>query len=115
MINSSHSPFDFNEWSELASNNPDEFETRRRNVIEEMIRQAPASKRTRLRRLQWRIDQTRKLSSSPMSACIKLSNMMWESIMGQRGLLEALEGRYPRHMGMETAQVVAFPIHPERS
>lgn len=114
MNDSNRSSFNFNEWSELASNDPDKFETQRRNAIEEMIRQAPASKRTRLRRLQWRIDQTRKLSGSPMAACIKISSMMWDSIMGKHGLLEALEGRYPR-MGIETANIVTFPIHPERS
>jgi hypothetical protein len=114
MSDSNQQQFDFNRWSSLASEDPNEFEIQRQKTIDTMIQMAPAAKRSRLRKLQWRIDQQRKLAGSPMAACIKLSNMMWESVMGKNGLLDALEGRY-QHNRLEPAQVLRFPICPERS
>lgn len=114
MVNSQPSEFDFNHWSSLAQKDPVEFENQRQDAIDNMIEQAPAHKRTRLRRLQWKIDQARKLSGSPMAACIKLSNLMWESVVGRNGLLDALNGHgYQQPRQMESAQILSFPIYPE--
>jgi len=83
--------FDFNEWSELAMNDPEAFESRRQEAIEQTIQTMPSDKQDRIRCLQWRIDQERKLATSPMAACIKLSNMMWESVTGEHGLLSNIK------------------------
>jgi hypothetical protein len=48
--------------------------------------------------LQWRIDQIRETSPNAMAACLKLSSMMWETLLGEDGLLDrlrALEGKDP--------------------
>lgn len=103
--------FDFDDWARLAADDPDAFETRRRAAIEDALERVPAERRERLRRLQWRIDRTRDHAPSALSACIRLSNMMWNSVTGDRGLLAALDavraGRSltPRH----TARILSFP------
>lgn len=77
--NESRSRLDFDEWMNLAKSDPDEFEVQRRKQIESFFENIPAEKQQRLKGLQWKIDQTRKLANSPMASCIELSNMMWDS------------------------------------
>ena len=83
---------DFDSWSKLARSDPEAFEARRAQVIEQMIQRMPAHKQQRMRCLQWKIDQVRARASNPLSACIKLSDMMWESLAGPGGLREVLDG-----------------------
>jgi hypothetical protein len=78
----------FNEWFKLAEQDPSAFESIRRTLIDELIESAPTEQQQRLRCLQWRIDQERRRSSSPLGACIRMSNMMWERVTGKNGLLE---------------------------
>jgi hypothetical protein len=84
------SPWDFDEWAELASADPDAFEVRRARIIETHISRAPLDRQQRLRCLQWRIDQVRRQAGTPLAACIRISNMMWDSVMGPGGLHEVL-------------------------
>jgi len=92
MKNSEMLPdFNFNEWSNLANTDPEEFERRRQQAIEETILAMPKAKQQRIRGLQWRIDQERKLSKSPIAACIKLSGMMWDTVVGEHGLLQSVK------------------------
>lgn len=106
---------DFDDWAALAVRDPEAFEARRAQVIEEFIQQVPEAKRTRLRRLQWRIDMTRRRASNPVSACIRISQMMWDSLLGEGGLLEALEqfsGREARPLSRRgSAEVITFKRH----
>lgn len=81
---------DFEEWAALARSDPDAFEARRRQVIEALIQSAPAHRQGRLRGLQWRIDQIRRTSKTPLAACLRISQLMWDSVYGRGGLLEAL-------------------------
>ena len=60
-------------------------------VIEQMIQRLPEERQQRLRCLQWKIDRVREQASNPMAACIKLSEMMWDSLCGPGGLREVLE------------------------
>ncbi|MDD5330434.1 MAG: DUF3135 domain-containing protein [Sulfuricella sp.] len=101
--------FDFDEWMALAMSDPAAFEERRRRVIEQAIAKAPEAMQPRLRALQWRIDMERDRASNPLSACIRLCNMMWAMVYGENGLMTAigeLTGRAenPRH----SADIVAF-------
>ena len=71
--------FDFDEWALLARTAPDEFEQRRRALIEiEILRSDNVH---RMRGLQWRIDIERARARNPMDACVRLSNMMWDSFI----------------------------------
>ncbi len=83
--------FDFEYWSALAKNNPEAFESMRQKCLDELIAQAPVRARRRMEGLQWQIDLVRERSASPMAACLRISQMMWDSVTGENGLLEALE------------------------
>ena len=63
----------------------------RQDVIEALIARAPERNRQHLRRLQWRIEQERKRAANPLSACVKLYRMMWESFAGECGLIDTLQ------------------------
>jgi hypothetical protein len=83
--------FDFDEWSQLAMSDPTAFETRRLALIEAHLRRFPPRPQRRLRGLQFRIDMERRRARTPMAACLKLSAMMWDSLLGRRGLKTALD------------------------
>ncbi len=82
--------FDFDSWALLAKEDPDAFEERRRELLEQVIAQAPEHLQARLRGLQWRIDMERRRYKHPLKSCIALHVMMWEAVYGKGGLLEAL-------------------------
>lgn len=86
----SYYTFDFDDWSRLAKEDPSAFEARRLALIEEFLRQFPQPDQQRLRGLQFRIDMVRRRARTPMGACLKISSMMWESLLGSHGLKNAL-------------------------
>lgn len=90
MPKSAHNSFDFEAWSKLANSDPDGFEARRNRAIEEVICHATPRTQMRLRRLQWKLDQVRATSATPMAACIRMNRLMWDRITGPGGLLETL-------------------------
>jgi len=110
---------DFAEWAELAETDTANFETLRQAAIDEFIQSVPAENRERLRRLQWRIDQERRLARTPMNACMRLSRMMWQNVLGPGGLRDRFEqlggalqgqqtGAVEDQRQSEPAQVLAF-------
>ena len=104
---------DFDAWLEVARRDPQAFEALRLAAIEEAIEKAPQANRARLRRLQWRIDQERRLAHSPIDACIRTSRLMWRGVIGPGGLQERLNELQARLGGTPgprptSANVVAF-------
>ncbi|TCV90455.1 uncharacterized protein DUF3135 [Sulfurirhabdus autotrophica] len=91
MVNINTPPRTFIDWATLVKEDPIAFEEKRRQEIENLISRAPARLQHRLRCLQWRIDLERKRSSNPLSACLRLYSMMWDSILSDRGFLQALQ------------------------
>ena len=83
--------FDFDAWAELARNDPQAFELERKLLLERAIMRAPADKHQRLRCLQWKLDQIRKLASTPMAACLQINRLLWENIVSEHGLLNCLQ------------------------
>jgi hypothetical protein len=94
---------DFETWARLAKEDPDAFEQRRLEAIAEVIESAPEHSRERLRCLQWRIDQERRLARTPLAACVRISQMMWRSVLGDGGLQQRL-GDLQRAFGVELEQ-----------
>ncbi len=88
---SHRSLIDFDDWARLAKYDPVAFEEKRAEVIEELILGMAEHRRQRMRCLQWKVDQVRTQCRTPMAACIKLSAMMWDSLVGPGGLKEALD------------------------
>ncbi|ALP54462.1 hypothetical protein Tel_15620 [Candidatus Tenderia electrophaga] len=103
MSGISNRSFVFDEWKKLAETNPKAFEFTRRKVIDDLINEARASER--LKCLQWRIDVERERAASPLSACVRLSNMMLNSLYGDGGLAKTLNGT-PRSKA--SAEVVSL-------
>lgn len=101
-------PFDFDQWHSLARSDPASFESRRREVIAAAIARAPHAQQERLRCLQWRIDHIRARSATPLAACLKLVDMMWESTLGDDGLLATLHAPQSR-LQRPAARILTFP------
>lgn len=90
MDDKRHTGIDFDTWAALALTDPAAFEARRLRAIEDLIAGVRTNKRARLRRLQWRIDWERRLARTPMAACVRISGMMWQSVLGPGGLQQRL-------------------------
>lgn len=89
---SQQTAFDFDHWAALARENPDEFEARRCALIEDAIQRAPERAHLRLRRMQWKLDAIRDTAGSPLGACIRMHELMWDRVAGEGGLLQVLQG-----------------------
>ncbi len=85
------SDFDFEQWSTLAKKEPQRFEELRQQAIDKILHSSPEKLKKRMQGLQWQIDQIRNTSKTPISACIKISSMMWENVLGEEGLVESIE------------------------
>lgn len=83
---------DWEQWVKLYRENPEEFERERLAAIEGLIMRQPVSIRHRSRQLQWRIDAVRRRAPNSLSSCIRIYDMMIESVYGPGGLLEVING-----------------------
>ncbi len=90
---------DFDEMLALAKTDPATFEAKRAEYIESFLTSVPVEKQTRLRGLQWQIDQTRQLARTPMASCIAISSMMWDS-------LNLLGDQQRKLVGLSTGQPI---------
>ena len=90
MDNKKTAGIDFDTWSAMARTDPQTFEKMRLGAIQAAIDSAPEANRERLRRLQWRIDQERRLARTPLAACVGISRLMWRAVVAQNGLNERL-------------------------
>ncbi|GAB1256537.1 DUF3135 domain-containing protein [Aurantivibrio plasticivorans] len=81
---------DFDTLKNLAAEDPDALEALRQQHVDALISSAPAEHQRRLRGLQFQIDAQRQIHSQPMSACIKISQMMYESFTEMRYLLNEM-------------------------
>lgn len=81
----------FDELLKLAQENPEALEKFRLEQVELIISQAPLENQQRLRGLQFQIDAQRSLhTSSPMGACLKISQMMHDSFDDLRSWLDKI-------------------------
>jgi hypothetical protein len=106
-------PQDFDTWSALARSDPKAFEECRDRIISEAIQRAPAHKQQRLHRMQWKLNQIRNTSRTPMIACLRMNRLLWEAVIGDKGLLECLlhpnNSRQPSAAGANpSARIIPF-------
>ena len=90
MATTSSQRFDYDKWAALARDNPAAFEVMRQHEIDGVIATASVSLQQRLRCLQWRIDMERKKCANPLSACLRLYSMMWDTVLDEHGFVSAL-------------------------
>jgi hypothetical protein len=104
---------DFDHWATLARQDPELFETERSHLIEVTIRSAPIRLQHRLRCLQWKLDQIRKTSSTPMVAGLRMNRLLWEAVAGRDGLVEQLNKLQAPDKQQQTprssAEILPFP------
>lgn len=109
--------FDFDTWATLAEDDPAAFEHARRAVLTSLIEAAPAAHRQRLTGLQWRLDRLRDRASTPLGACLRLSGLMWDRVLGDHGLVERLQelsGDRPA-VARASRSASIVPLHTRRS
>lgn len=101
---------DFDEMRALAERDPVAFEQRRQELIAAAISRVSKQRQRRMLGLQWRIEQARRQAPTPLAACILLSNMMWESFAGERGL-QSLLMHGPSFSPRTSASILSFHQH----
>lgn len=106
-------PFVFEEWAALAQRDPQAFEQQRQQYIEAFLATVPSRQRNRLERLQWRVDMERRRAATPLSACVRLSRMMMDSVYGKDGLVSAIKGEIDRDAA-PAAKVIEIARPPQR-
>jgi hypothetical protein len=74
-------PIDFDKLRYLASNKPEAFERYREELYQQAIEQAPIELQRRLKGVQFRINMARQGARSPLSSCMRLSEMMHDSFV----------------------------------
>ncbi len=99
--------FVFEAWAELAQRDPQAFEQQRQHYIDALIAEMPSAHRRRMECLQWRIDMERNRAATPLSACVRISRMMMDSVYGKEGLVDAIKGKVSYEVAAPL-NVVAF-------
>lgn len=88
---------EFDVLLEMAERRPEQLEALRVELIEAIISSAREDCQRRLRGLQFKVDSTRRAARTPMAACIRISQLMHESLTQLREALtepeEALSRR----------------------
>ncbi|MBA2350814.1 MAG: DUF3135 domain-containing protein [Burkholderiales bacterium] len=97
--------FDFDTWAHLAKHDKDEFERRRQAAVEQLIASAPPASQRRLRGLQFRIDMERRRAVTPLGACVRISEMMWDSVFELHDALNGLPKK-PSPSGDGTSAII---------
>lgn len=98
--------FDFDAWVALGRADPEAFERLRAEFIERFI-EGRSTDKERSRRQQCRIDLERRRAKVPLKACLRLSNMMWESVDEMTRELNRLRD-LPAPAAPVSAQVLPF-------
>jgi len=85
----------------------------RMQAIDKLIESMPEDRKIHLRRIQWRVDQVRQRSATPMAATIAISRMMWDAFYNLRDHYQEIfndqtGGVRPRQPA-ESAKVISFP------
>ena len=112
MSGHSISDIDFEQWSTLASSDPQKFEELRQDQISAIIEKASSQRlKTRLRGLQWRIDKIREQhKDSAMAACIAISELMWETFHQLAEVLQSqAESGLAAPIPTMQANIITFP------
>ena len=78
----------FDQLVELAANDPEAFEAYRTQQIEATINAASPDNQRRLRGLQFQVDAQRSMHKNAMGSCVKVYQMMQESLNDLNGLLQ---------------------------
>lgn len=112
--------FDFDYWCRLAKENPDVFETTRKQELDKYISKlGDTSTQERMKKLQWRIEMERQRSKNPMDSAIRIYDMMWETVGKNFELIQELadefrpQGETAKTKTAERSQAKVLPFNRE--
>ena len=84
--------FDFDEWAKLAKENPDAFENKRQQMIQDVIDTSFAKDQTsHARSSMANRPDSRYSQQIQWPSCLKISQMMWDKTIGEDGLVDHLQ------------------------
>ncbi|GAB6043422.1 DUF3135 domain-containing protein [Endothiovibrio diazotrophicus] len=101
----------FDWWMRLAAEQPERFDEAWRELVRGMIEGAPSRCRRGLEGTQFRADMERRRARSPMGACVRLSRLMWDRLVGEEGLQEKMI-ELNRHLSPGGRAAIRDPEHP---
>lgn len=101
----------FDELRSMAEQRPEDLERLRERMINEILEDLPEPRRRRLLGLIFRIELERKRAKTPMQACLKISQMMMDSVCELRDVM--LNGP-PAHRP-ESTQARIIPFKPRQT
>lgn len=108
-----HMKFNFDEWAELAKQDPASFELKRQQAIDTTIQRASPEVQQRLRGLQFAVDSYR-LFHTPLSCCVKFNVMMHQSLAQLRDSLKSFQQSshqdQQNQLPNSTAKVINLPM-----
>ena len=105
-------PKDFEQWVNLATTDPAQFEVMRRAAINEFLNSVSEERRLQLQRLQWRVDRVRERCTTPMAATIAISEMMWDAFYDLHDRYQDVFGARPGKRYKPPVQVKPAKILP---
>jgi len=100
----------FDQLVELAAKDPIAFEAYRTEQIEATISSAAPKNQRRLRGIQFQVDAQRSLQNNAVGSCVKVYEMMQESLGSLNGLLQNYTNGTTNTAPVETmpAKVLSF-------
>lgn len=112
MAKSQSTRIDFDYWLQLAQDDPERFESLRSEALENCINRASGNQQVRLRCLQWRIDRIRDNTKNPLVACMRISNMMWDTFNNlASGYNHLLQAQQDQPSQLPSATILQFKPH----
>lgn len=111
MSDISENHIDFEEWSTLATSDPEKFEQLRQEKISNFFQGVNQDRQPRLQGLQWQIDRTRELhKGSSISACLAISKLMWETLEQLSAMIQSrAENKSPVAKPEVDSAIIHFP------
>ncbi|HDZ58105.1 MAG TPA: DUF3135 domain-containing protein [Pseudomonas xinjiangensis] len=97
----------FDELKVMAAERPDELEDLRERMTEEILKDVPEHRRRRLLGLAFRIQMERQRAKNPMHACIRISQMMMDSVVELRDSMRLSDLTVARK-AQDVANVIQF-------
>lgn len=97
---------DHESLAKLARDDPDAYEALRSQLVNDLIDGAPEQMQRRLRGLQFRIDQVRRLAHTPLGATVKIYTLMWGSFLTLNRELSGIHSAPP--LAEQSARIIAF-------
>jgi len=104
--------FNFDEWAELAKQDSEAFEAKRRETLQQAIADCAGTEREKrmLNGLQFRVDMLRRKHKSPLGACVAISDMLMLNVrhLIQMDVAEMYEHARQPDLSTHSATILPF-------